>query len=376
MKVTETERRDWSVIALILLFGLLGILLAGGWALRFTPGWELDANVESRLDPNSDFLTRKPEGFIEPVDPAILTNPAWINSFLTPGASASTVTQLPAAAGTSFTTQIPGTSVTTQTALPTTTGVATNTALVSPSPTKTFVYIPPLPTSTPKPNPASTSTSIPASTSTGVATSTPTPIASATPSQTFTPTATFTATDTPTASSTPTATATPSQTATPTPTNTTDPGEPDFGGPDGNTILLGNGAWIEFNLSGFLLDGDPAWDVVYYEMEETSSAGKVHLGAVLIEVYDETTAAWYTIYYWGDGNADANASYSNNPEPDGFPVDMGLLYGAPPWNTGIAIDIDSVAIGQGGAIGDSITKIRITSLSSNDCDIDSLQMLR
>ena len=116
--------------------------------------------------------------------------------------------------------------------------------------------------------------------------------------------------------------------------------------------------------------------MVYYEKEETSSAGKIHLGAVLIEVYDQTTAAWYTIYYWGDGVADANASYSNGVEPDGYPVDKSLLAGAPPLNTGIAIDIDSVAIGQGGASGDSITKIRITSLSGVKCDIDALQMLR
>lgn len=135
--------------------------------------------------------------------------------------------------------------------------------------------------------------------------------------------------------------------------------------------------WIEFNLGGFLLDGNSVWDVVYYEKEETSSAGKIHLGAVLIEIYDETTAAWYTIYNWGNGNADANASYNNgNSEPDGFPVDKSLLYGVPPLNTGIAIDIDSVAIGQGGAVGDSITKIRITSLSNSNCDLDSLQMLR
>jgi hypothetical protein len=117
--------------------------------------------------------------------------------------------------------------------------------------------------------------------------------------------------------------------------------------------------------------------VVYYEKEETSAAGKIHLGAVLIEVYDQTTAAWYTIYDWGDGVTDTNASYNNgNSEPDGFPVDKSLLNGAPPLNTGIAIDIDSAAIGQGGSSGDSITKIRITSLSSINCDIDALQMLR
>ena len=80
---------------------------------------------------------------------------------------------------------------------------------------------------------------------------------------------------------------------------------------------------VEFNLSGFLLDGNSAWDLVYYEKEETSAAGKIHLGAVLIEVYDQTTAAWYTIYNWGNGSIDANASYNNgNSEPDGFDVEV------------------------------------------------------
>jgi len=135
--------------------------------------------------------------------------------------------------------------------------------------------------------------------------------------------------------------------------------------------------WIEFNLSGFVLDGNSSWDIVYYEKEEASSAGKIHLGAVLIEVYDETTAAWLPIYNWGDGIADANASYNNgNPEPDGFPVDMSLLSGVPPLNTGIAIDIDTPAIGPGGSIGDSITKIRITSQSNVNCDVDAILMLR
>lgn len=135
--------------------------------------------------------------------------------------------------------------------------------------------------------------------------------------------------------------------------------------------------WIEFNLSGFLLDGDSAWDVVYYEKEEASPPGKIRLGVALIEAYDQTTSSWYTIYNWGDGIADTNASYNNgNSEPDGFPLDKSLLYGVPPLNTGIAIDLDSAAIGQGGAIGDSITIIRITSLSNVNCDIDALQMLR
>ena len=244
MRATENEKRDWSVIALILLLGLLAILLAGRWALRFAPRWELDASAESRLDPNSEFLTHKPDGFIEPVDPAILTNPAWIDSFLTPGASLSTITPLPTTADASFTTPTSGTLVTTLTATPaTTTALATNTALASP--TNTFVYFPPPPSSTPKSNPGPTSTSViasptPTSTSAGVATFTSTPTASVTPSQTFTATTTSTPTATPTSTSTPTSINTPTNTptsiATDTPTNTPTSTTPPF---CTTTIIIG-----------------------------------------------------------------------------------------------------------------------------------------
>ena len=159
MRATENERRDWIVIAFILLFGLFWILLAASWALRSAPHWELDTNVGSALDPNSDFLTNRPLGFIEPVDPAILTNPAWMNAALTPGSSFFPSTQphttanTPAATGSAASSPTAGTLVTTQTTFPTTTGAATNTAVVWTNPTNTLVYFPP-PTSTSRPNPA------------------------------------------------------------------------------------------------------------------------------------------------------------------------------------------------------------------------------
>jgi hypothetical protein len=356
MNVIERERRDWLIIPIILLIGFLCVMVAGQWALRFSPSWTLDANMESNLNPNRDFLTNRPTGFIEPIDPSILTQPVWINVFLTPGADIPQGTPVPVTADAALlnppSTQTPFKPIT-----PTSMESATNTAIVIVNPTNTFIYYPPASSFTPKPKPPSTFT--------------------ATPTYTFTPNTTLTATHTPTATSTSTATATPTATPTPTSTDTPDPSEPDFGAPDGNTAKLGNGAWVEFNLSGFILDGNSTWDVVLYEKEDASSAGKIHLGAVQIEVYDETTLAWYTIYNWGDGAADTNASYNNgNSEPDGFPVDMTLLYGTPPLNSGIALDIDTAAISQSGMSGDSITRIRITSLSGANCEVDSLQMLR
>src|ERR1700752_441335 len=216
MKALEHERRDWVIILLILLFGLLFMLLAGGWALRFTSHWELDANMESKLDPNSDFLTRRPSGFIEPVDPAMLTSPAWINVFLTPGASFAT--------GESFTTPIiTGAIATTQTTTPTTIASPTNTVAVTSTPTNAIAFFPPASTSTPMPQPADTSTAISASTSVSISTTTPTSSPTSIPTSTAILNSTLTFTPIPTF------------------TNTPDPSEPDFGGPDGNTIILGNG---------------------------------------------------------------------------------------------------------------------------------------
>jgi hypothetical protein len=136
-KPTEHERRDWVVILVILLIGFLCVILAGGWAIRFAPFWKLDTNMGSNLDPDSNFLTNRPAGYFEPLDPSILTQPVWINAFLTPGASFPTRTPVPP----------------TNTPLPTNTlPVPSNTPTrILPSPTPTQPYFPP-PTRTSRPN--------------------------------------------------------------------------------------------------------------------------------------------------------------------------------------------------------------------------------
>jgi uncharacterized repeat protein (TIGR01451 family) len=95
----------------------------------------------SNIDPNSDFLTNRPSDFLEPLDPSILTQPAWINVFLTPGAA--------------FETSIPVTSLPTNTPLETNTIppiIINSPTRIIPSPTNTLPYFPPF-TNTPKPPP-------------------------------------------------------------------------------------------------------------------------------------------------------------------------------------------------------------------------------
>jgi hypothetical protein len=201
MKVPEQERRDWIMIPFILGIGFLCVIIAGQWALRFSPSWKLNANMDSNLNPNSEFLTRRPSGFIEPIDPSILTEPVWINLFLTPGASFTTGTPFPEATITSsFTTStIPQTPF--QTSMPISIASATNVVIASP--TNTFIYYPPTSSSTSKPKPTATSTVSP------IYTSTPTTVATSTqtPTPTVTNTSPSTATDTPTTTPTSTATA-------------------------------------------------------------------------------------------------------------------------------------------------------------------------
>jgi len=153
MKTRDRERRDSGIlIILILLLGFICIILASGWALRFAPNWRLDTNMGSNLNPNSEFLTNQPVSFIEPIDPAILTNPIWINGYLTPGALFAT--RIPLSTATS--TIVPPK---TSTPVPTLTAVPTNTfVVVVIPPTNTKIYIPPPPvtaTNTPVPPPPS-----------------------------------------------------------------------------------------------------------------------------------------------------------------------------------------------------------------------------
>jgi len=175
MKTREQERRNYVIIiVLILLMGLICIVLASGWALRFDPSWKLPANMNSNLNPDSDFLTTRPVGFIEPLDPSILTNPVWLDVFLTPGASFSTRTPLPTATSTSVPPSTP-TLIPTQTASQTLIFINTSTPIPAFTKTKIPSTSGPAPTFTSTGIPAATRTATPTATTTLTPTSTPTP---------------------------------------------------------------------------------------------------------------------------------------------------------------------------------------------------------
>ncbi|HSK65474.1 MAG TPA: DUF11 domain-containing protein, partial [Anaerolineales bacterium] len=86
MKTLEQDRRGWILVSVLLITGLLCVFMAGGWAIRFPASWRLPAGMGSSLNPDSEYLTRPSSAAVQPLAPSILTQPVWINVFLTPGA--------------------------------------------------------------------------------------------------------------------------------------------------------------------------------------------------------------------------------------------------------------------------------------------------
>jgi hypothetical protein len=342
MKTVEREQLDWTIVVItILVIGFVLVTVAGQLALRFSPEWELKRSMDSHIDPNSAYLTRRPAGLIEPIDAAILTQPGWIPNFLTPGATLITGTPFPPRTSTSSPAPTMGPSV-------------TSTATIAASPTNTFVFIPwtATATETRKPKPTKTvspSTDIP---------STPTvitvPTLTATP--TATPTITFTATVT--------------QTPITIPTDTT---PPEIGTtPDGTVYFLPSGGSLTLG-TNLVANGDGSFDLVYYERPAPGGTG-VFLDWVIVEIGDGTN--WYTVFYWGDNIADTNSNMDFNslPNPqvpeegDQRDVPTASLYNG----TGIAIDIDGIVPAG------TYSYIRFTAPagdSDNQMEIDALEVL-
>jgi hypothetical protein len=378
MKVPEQERRDWFLIPFILAIGFLFVIIAGQWALRFSPRWKLNANMESNLDPNSDFLTQRPNGFFEPVDASVLTQHPWIDLFLTPGAAFATGTPLHAMTATPTATR----------AAPTIVLSPTNTAVMMATPTSTFRFIPSTPSLTPKPKntkgPLATGTSSATQMPTFGPTATGTPTATTTSTSVFTPTptapqpatATPTSTATATASATPTGTPTATPTMTSTPTNTpvpipTDPTPAEIGTtPDGVIYNLPAGATLTLGIN-LVVNGHAGWDLVYYERPAGSG---VFLDWVIVEISDGNK--WYTVFDWGNNIADTNTNMDfnilSNPQVPAEPDQRDILAAELYNSTGIAINLDGV-VPPG-----TYSYIRFTAPPGdvdNKMEIDAIQVL-
>ncbi|MFT3890458.1 MAG: DUF11 domain-containing protein [Anaerolineales bacterium] len=117
-------------------------------------------------------------------------------------------------------------------------------------------------------------------------------------------------------------------------------------GADGNIEFIPPNtiATLQFG-TPLVVNGHAGYDFVYYEWPQGVNPG-VLMDLVIIQIGDGRN--WYTVYNWGDGSADANASLqvplgAPNPttcagEPDNCEIDASFLYNA----TGVAIQVDGV----------------------------------
>jgi hypothetical protein len=323
MKRSEGERRGWILVTVFLLIGLLCVFVVGNLAIRFAPRWTLQADMRSRLDPDSAYFTSQPGFPIQPLDSAILTPPIWIHAFLTPGQV--------------IPTRIPITPII-PTITPELTHIPpTNRPSVTPTSTGIFLFFTPTEATTPNPPLSKT------------ATNTAAPVPTETSAITLLPTSIITATETWTATSMPTEIA--GSSATPTATSVyTDPPPGEIGPiPDGNVYNLPAGGSLTLALdSSIHVNGHNGYDLVYYELPMGSG---IWLDWVTVEVGDGSN--WYTVFNWGDNIPDSNSNmdFTKLPypvmtpfpppeEPDQRDIPSDYLYPFP--GTGVAIDLDGV----------------------------------
>lgn len=430
------ERQDWGIVLVILLLGFCCVLFAGQWALRFAPNWQADTDMESNINLDSEFLTNKPSGFFEPLDPAILTQPGWMDLFLTPGADFVTGTPL----------LPPTATVATE---PGTVPAATNTLAVTTSPTNTLVWFPLPATNTSKPPPADTPASTvpppPPSAELGISITDNTTVYFSGDPKTYTIVVTNTVAGSsnvvgatvqdffpagvtvnsgscvpaggatcgawagsgdindvvnlPFGSSitytvnvtlgsgtiinTAQANLPPGYLGTPF-VSATDRDDEVVSPPGGIEILppgplvgdyydLPAGSTLTLAIN-LIADGNTAdWDLVYYEFENAGPPPYILLDWIVIEISDGYN--WYTVYNWGNGVPDGNTNVAAfSPENDEL---ISIPSGPPLYNnTGIAIDIDSI-VPPG-----TYLYIRFTSPTSGvgpdsdgDADISAIEIL-
>jgi hypothetical protein len=410
------------------------MLGAGQFAIQMAPTWDLIADVDSKINPNDQLILWRNSARLEPVGSGILTQPAWMETFLTPGASNIIIPQIvfgdsstPAIPtnGTALppSTQEPGTPATP--AQPLATAVIIPTSISGPYSTGTSVAKTAVPSHAPTSGPAATSTATPTITRTATVTATatktathtqtitptitvthtitPTPTTTTTATVTQTPTITTTATvtETPTTTATPTvtATATITETATVTATFTVTPtltptnlpalgcsggpGAVNIGPGDGNCYSLLDGNSRTYSLSSTITaDGNPSdYELVYYEKPGDQPFTYVSMDWVVISVHVVENGNWYQIFYWGNFVPGQNSSIDGYGPPgaDNQIIPRSAFIGSTV-QTGVQIDVDGPLAAAGISLSPSvhIDQIRIFAPpggAGDGCDVDAIQIL-
>lgn len=384
----DKRRRDWSIIIFILPLGVAMMMCVGQQAIRMSPSWSVNGDMNSSLDPET--APKQNALVVPPISSDILTPVTWWDTFLTPMSDDSNggivlfppfITFEPSASPTTTATASPTSSSLTVTTTPVVTGT---TPPPSTTPTKK-----PTDSTTPTP-PTATSTSTVTSTTTITSTST----SSATPATcsdplannnglplpcVYTPTPPATCSDplannnglplpcvyTPTPAPTCAAPGANNNggplpcifpvSSTPSGTQTAAPPQVTVGTPDGNIGSgIPDGYYIVLTLPTPIVVNGPSdtnYDMAYYERPAASG---VDMDSVIVSISMDNVI-YYVVLNWGDNqpNSHTNVDVNNLPTPppgctdlecDNQHIDASDLHdppGGPAFGTGILIDVDN-----------------------------------
>jgi len=362
MRITNRERRDWTLIIFIIPIGIILMMIAGQIAVRIVPQWSVKAGMKSLLDPQT--APKQQVGLIQPVLPEILTPIGWLDTFLTPNSNSGNQDIA-----------FPPFVVFQPTATPSPTA--------SPKPSPTITATPTTPVA-PSPSPT-TVTTVPSATKTQKPPNDKTPKPpTATP---ITPTATATTTATGTVSPPIASTIDPSLTQLPPPV------EISTGTPDGTIGQIAPGSYVVINVSGNpVVVKDPSetnYDLVYYEGLDASGSN-IQLDNVSVGISNASDGStYYEVFNWGDNKRDTNTNVDTNnlpadatcvnspPECDNRVIPTTDLYPSPPApapNTGILIDVDNAPSAPPAGTYNYVVIISPTTGALDPAQVDSIQV--
>lgn len=351
MRITNRERRDWTLIIFIIPIGIILMMIAGRIAVRIVPQWSVNADMESLLDPQ--IAPKQQVGFVQPVLPEILTPLGWFDTFLTPNSDSGSDIVFPP-----FVVFEP-----TSTPSPTT----------SPEPSPTVTETPTA-SASPSPSPSPTTvTTVPSATKTKDPDKTPKP-----------PTATPPTATPPTATPPPiTSTIDPSLTL-------VTPAPPDInvGAPDGipGGVQPGNYVVMDISINPVVVTNpsETNYDLVYYE---ATNGTNVMLDSVILGISQLVDGSiYYEVFNWGDNNRDINTNVDTNtlppdtgcvapaaPECDNRVIPTTELH-PDPGGTGILIDVDNAPSAPPAGRYDYIVIISPNTGNGDAAQVDAIEV--
>lgn len=346
MRMSERDRRDWSLLIFIVPIGILLMLIAGQFGMRIIPFWTLNTEMRSNLNVET---AGGRQSVIPLFNIGILTPFDWQNTYLTPNSENGFV--------------FPAFIVLEPSATPSPTAVPATETAAPPEET-------PMPTETPPPTSAT-----PVATGTP---STPPPDEGTDPPPTDPPTATASPTDPPTATVAPTgitSTPDPSYTLVTPPTPQLGIGDP----PDNNIGNIADGTYVVISLR-IVVEPTPDgnYDLAFYEF---NNGGVVYFDWIIIGISNDSSGAgYYEVFNWGNGTPDDNSNVGDvaGAEGDNQTVQLSELHdpdgaGSAP-QTGILIDVDNATSAPPAATYDYVVIISPNGgASGGPAQVDSVQ---